>query len=100
MTAKVSGVRKGSSYWTTTYSLSDIINDNGAVGIAIVHGGQRLVPLLAGRIPNLEFDGRVFIEGDGLCQESRADSGFPVRVELVLDGQPSSERREEYCILP
>ena len=36
-------------------------------------------------IPDLELDGGGVIEGDCLGQESGADSGFPVVVELILD---------------
>jgi hypothetical protein len=67
-----------------TYSLCDIVDYYGAVRISVVHGRQRLVPLLPGRVPNLEFDSRVLIEGDGLCEEGGTDGGFSVRVELVL----------------
>lgn len=67
-----------------TYSLCDIVDDDGAVRIPVVHRCQGLVPLLSGRIPDLEFDGRVLIEGYGLCEEGCADGRFSVRVELVL----------------
>ncbi len=66
------------------YRLGDVIYDHGAVCVSVVHGCQGFVSLLAGGIPDLELDCRVFIEGDGLCQEGGADGGFPVRVELVL----------------
>jgi hypothetical protein len=64
--------------------LCDIIDDDGAVCVAVVHGGERLVALLAGRVPDLELDGCVLIEGDGLGEEGGADGGFSVVVELVL----------------
>lgn len=69
-----------------TYRLCDIIDDDCAVCISIVHGGERLVALLACRVPDLKLDGCVLIEGDGLGEEGGADGGFPVVVELVLDG--------------
>lgn len=68
----------------STYGLRDIVYNNGTVGISVVHGGQRLVSLLAGRIPNLELDRRVLIEGDGLSEESRANGGFSEGVKLIL----------------
>lgn len=67
-----------------TYSLCDVVDYHGAVRIPVVHRRQRLVPFLPGRIPNLEFDCRVLVEGDGLCEEGGADGRFSVRVELVL----------------
>lgn len=67
-----------------TYGLRDIIYNNGTVGISVVHGSQRLVSLLAGRIPNLELDRRVLIEGDGLSEESRSNGGFSEGVKLIL----------------
>ena len=67
-----------------TYSLCDVVDNDGAVGVPVVHGRERLVALLAGRVPDLELDGCVLIEGDGLGEEGGADGGFPVVVELVL----------------
>jgi hypothetical protein len=64
--------------------LSDIVDNNGAVCISVVHGRQGLVSLLTRRIPDLELHCGVLIERDGLCKESGADCGFPIRVELVL----------------
>lgn len=56
-----------------TYRLSNVIDDNSAVCIAIVHGSQRLVSLLASRVPNLKFDGCRVVEGYCLGEESSAD---------------------------
>ena len=67
-----------------TYCLSNVIYNNGTVRIPIVHGGKRLVSLLASGIPDLKLDCRSFVEGNGLCQEGGADGGFAVGVELVL----------------
>jgi hypothetical protein len=67
-----------------TYGLCDVVDDYGAVGVPVVHGRERLVALLACRVPDLELDGCVLIEGDGLSEEGGADGGFPVVVELVL----------------
>lgn len=44
------------------YGLSDIVDNDGAVGVAVIHGGQRLVSLLASGVPYFELDGRVFVE--------------------------------------
>ena len=52
------------------YGLGDIIDNNGAVGITIIHGGQRLISLLPGGIPYLKFDCRTFIERYCLSEES------------------------------
>lgn len=69
---------------SSPYRLGDIIDDDGAVGVSVVHGRQRLVALLACRVPDLELDRCGFVEGDGLCQEGGANGGLPVVVELVL----------------
>lgn len=68
-----------------TYSLCDIINDDCAVCVPVVHRCKRLVPLLACRIPYLELDSRGIVEGDGLCEEGSSDSRFSVVVELILE---------------
>jgi hypothetical protein len=39
---------------------------------------------LARRVPDFEFYGGGFVEGDGLGEEGGADGGFAVVVELVL----------------
>lgn len=75
-----------------TYSLRDVVDDDGAVCIAVVHGGQRFVAFLAGCVPDLELDRRVLVEGDGLGKEGGAYGGFPVVVKLVLD-EAQHERR-------
>lgn len=69
----------------TTYSLCDIVDDNGAVRVAVVHGCQGLVTLLAGRIPDLELHRGVLIQRDGLCEEGSANGGFSVGIELIFD---------------
>lgn len=68
----------------STNGLRYIVDDNGAVGVSVVHGGKGLVTLLAGCIPNLELDCGVFVEGDGLGEESGADGRFSEGVELIL----------------
>lgn len=67
--------------------MCDIVDNYRAVGIAVVHGSQRLVALLTGRIPNLKLDGGVLVERDCLRKEGGADGRFAERVELVLHGQ-------------
>lgn len=67
-----------------SYSLGDVINHNGAVGVSIVHGSQRLVSLLAGGIPDFELDCRVFVQRDGLCQEGGANRRLSVVIKLIL----------------
>lgn len=67
-----------------TYGLSDIIDNDGTVRIAIIHRSQRLISLLTSRIPNLELHSCAFVQRDGLCKEGSADRRFSVVVELVL----------------
>lgn len=68
-----------------TYGLRYVIDDDGAVGVAVIHGCKGFVAFLAGRVPYLEFDGGGVVEGDGLREEGGADGGFSVVVELVLE---------------
>jgi hypothetical protein len=67
-----------------THSLCDVVYNDSAVRVPIVHGRERLVSLLACRVPDLELDGCALIEGDGLGEESGTDGGFSVVVELIL----------------
>ena len=64
--------------------MSDVIDDHSAVGVAIVHRGQRLIALLASSIPDFKLDCGGIIEGDGLCQEGSSDSRLAIIIELVL----------------
>ena len=53
--------------------MCDVVDDDGAVCVAVVHGRQRLVAFLTGGIPDFELDCCVLVEGDGLSEESGAD---------------------------
>ena len=66
--------------------MCDVVDDDSAVCVAVVHGGEGLVALLASRVPDLKLDRRVVVEGNGLGEEGSADGGFPVVVKLVLRG--------------
>jgi len=66
------------------YGLCDIVNDYGAVRVAVVHWREGFIPFLARCIPDFEFHGGLLVEGDGLGEEGGADGGFSVVVELVL----------------
>lgn len=65
--------------------MGDVIDNHGAVGISIVHWGQRLIPLLASGIPDFELDRGGIIEGDGLCEEGGSNCRLAVIIELVLN---------------
>lgn len=67
-----------------TYRLGNVVDDNGTVGVAIVHGSERFVSLLTSCVPDLEFDRRVFVEGNCLREKGGTDGGFSVGVELIL----------------
>jgi len=69
---------------TRTHSLSDIVDDDCAVRVTVVHWCQALVSLLSCGIPDLELDSRIVIEGDSLSEEGSADRGFSVVIELIL----------------
>jgi hypothetical protein len=86
----------------TTYRLRDIVDNNRAVRIAVVHGREGLVSFLAGGIPNLKFHSRSLIKGDRLGQESSTDGRFAERVELILLCFVSREpdRFESFMMVP
>jgi len=65
--------------------LGDVVNYDSAVCVAVVHGSQGLVAFLTCGIPDLELDSGCVIKSDRLGEESSADGGFPVVVELILD---------------
>jgi hypothetical protein len=71
------------------YSLRDVVYHHGTVCISVVHGCQRLVTFLSCCVPNLELDCRLIIQGKGLCEESSADRGLSVIVELILQAEVS-----------
>jgi hypothetical protein len=71
--------------------LGDVIDNDGTVGISVVHRSQRLVALLAGGIPDFKLDCGALIEGDSLCQESGSDRRLAVIIELVLIQPLASE---------
>lgn len=73
------------SCWAITHSLCNVVYNDGAVRVAVVHRGQGLVAFLAGRIPNLELHRGVLVQRDGLCEECSANGGFSVGIELILD---------------
>ena len=65
--------------------MRDIVYDNGTVCISVVHGSERLIPFLTGRIPDLEFDGGVIVQSDGLGKEGGSDCRLPIVVKLILE---------------
>ena len=79
----LAGLRRGVGW--ITYGLCDVVDDDCAVGVSVVHRCEGLVSLLAGRVPYFELDGRRVVEGDGLCEEGGSDGGFSVVVELILE---------------
>ena len=74
------------------YGLCDVVDDDGAVGVAVVHGREGLVALLASRVPDLKLDCGGLVEGDGLGEECGADGGLPVVVKLILRGLAAETR--------
>ena len=64
-------------------AVSDVIDDNDAVGALVVAGSNSLEALLAGRVPNLELADLV-VNVDGTDLEVDADRGHEVLLELVV----------------
>lgn len=52
------------------YLVGDIIDHDGSLCPPVVHRGQTVVSLLAGRIPDLKLY-RCVIQADGLCKKCR-----------------------------
>ena len=67
-----------------TASLCDVVDDEGALRIAVVHGRQTGEALLTRGVPDLEFDGAVG-QVAFLRQEGGADCGFFVGLEGIVD---------------
>ena len=61
---------------------SDVVDDEGSDGAAVIGGGDGAEAFLAGGIPNLSFDFFV-VDEHALSLELDADGGFGVGVELV-----------------
>ena len=66
------------------YGLCYVIDDDGAVGVSVVHWSEGFVSFLACCVPYLELNGCGVVEGDGLGEEGGADGGFSVVIELIL----------------
>lgn len=64
--------------------MCDVVDDDCAVCVPIVHGRQGLVALLSSCVPDLKLDGGILVEGNSLCEECGTDGRFSVGVELVL----------------
>ena len=62
----------------------DVVDDERALRIAVVHGRQAGEALLARGVPDLEFDGAVG-QVAFLRQEGGADCGFFVGLEGIVD---------------
>ena len=67
-----------------TASLCDVVDDERALRVAVVHGRQAGEALLARGVPDLEFDGAVG-QVTFLRLEGGADCGFFVGFEGVVD---------------
>lgn len=67
-----------------TAGLGDVVDDERALRVAVVHGRQASEALLARGIPDLELD-RAVGQVAFLRQEGGADRGFFVRLEGVVD---------------
>ena len=63
--------------------LGEIVDDEGGLGVAVVHWSQRGEALLARRVPDFKLD-LPRRESDFLGQKRRADGGFFVGLEVVV----------------
>merc|ERR1719487_1651860 len=69
----------------------DVKDDDGSLGVAVVHRRQRAETLLPGRVPDLKLD-HLVLEAASLREERGADRRFLVRLEVVL-AEPENDRR-------
>mmetsp|Transcript_2424 Transcript_2424/g.5496 ORF Transcript_2424/g.5496 Transcript_2424/m.5496 type:complete len:253 (-) Transcript_2424:99-857(-) len=60
----------------------DVVNDDRRGCASVVHGCERVVPLLSRCVPDFEFETKL---RHGFGQECRADGGFLVVFEVPLD---------------
>jgi hypothetical protein len=56
-----------------THSLSNVVDDNRAIGVPVVHRRQRFISFLPSSIPYFKFHCRVLVKRDCLCEERSAD---------------------------
>lgn len=68
----------------SAYSLCDIVNDDSAVCVSVVHRCERFVALLPRSIPYFELHCSGLVECDSLCEECSADGRLSIVVELIL----------------
>lgn len=73
------------------FVVGDVVDDDDAVGPAVVRGGDGAEALLAGGVPNLELDG-LAIELDGADLEVDADGG-DVRFRVGVVGETEEKAR-------
>merc|ERR1719487_1452626 len=71
--------------------LRDVKDDDGGLGVAVVHRRQRAETLLTGRVPDLKLD-HLVLEAASLREERGADSRLLVWLEVVL-AEPENDRR-------
>ena len=76
-----------------TYSLCNIVDNNGTVCISVVHRCKRLVSLLSGGIPYLKFHSGIIVERYCLGKECCADRGLSEIIELILRSLLDIDRR-------
>lgn len=68
----------------SAYSLCDVVDNNSAICISVVHRSKRLVSFLSCCIPYFKFDGGGVIERDCLSEKSSSYGGLPIVIKLVL----------------
>lgn len=71
--------------------VGEVVNDNSGLSAPIVHGRERMVSLLARRVPDLELHRRV-VDLNGLREECRAYGALLELVELAFD-EAQDQRR-------
>lgn len=87
-----------------TYRLGNIVDNNRAVCIPVVHRRQRLISFLACSIPDLKLHCCIFIQSNCLRKKGGADRRLAIVIKLVLCSSqlihlnPSSKRPCVFCI--
>jgi hypothetical protein len=82
-TNDVSPVARLAAY-PSSYGLCDVVYDDCAICVPVIHGSQRFVSFLPRCVPNLKLYGCLFVECNSLSQECGSNCGFSVVIELIL----------------
>lgn len=82
----------------STHLIGDVINYNGSLGTSVVHGGQTVVALLSGCVPNLKLY-RCVIQAHRLRKEGRWKQKSKVGENMCEQVQANLDTKIPYLLL-